>query len=346
MTGQRPPDSREWNDLVEQARHVDMLRLVERYGVKLSRVGHEYVGPCPVCGTGTDRFSIKPNGRLFNCRVCARGGKGAIDLLMFLAGVDFATAVRELTGTLSGELRVKSPQAEARDKQLQQERVEYESAQHEKAKKLWRSRQPIAGSLVETYLHARGYHGPIPPTLGFLPASEKYPPAMVAAFALPRESIGDEPIEPGTLAAPRSAQVSAVHITALLPNGSDRLRGKGGKKIIGRPLNRPIVLSAISDGLSLAITEGIEDALAYTAAGYSAWAAGSGVHLVPLALSIPDYVTMLIIEQHADENGVGERETEKLVQILRERERKRLEKMRKQGVRPERAMEIIVRRAT
>jgi hypothetical protein len=338
MTGQRPSDSREWNDLVEQARHVDMVRLVERYGVKLRKVGPEYVGPCPVCGTGTDRFSIKPNDKLFNCRVCARGGKGAIDLVMFLANVDFAHAVRQLISASMGELRAKSSQAEAHDKLRQQAQANYEAEQHATANKHWRRHQPSAGSLVETYLHARGYHFSIPPTIGFLPASEKYPPTMIAAFALPQED------EPGVLSKPRD--VRSVHLTALLPDGSDRLRVNGAKKIIGRPLNQPIALSAISDGLSLAITEGIEDALAYTAVGYSAWAAGSASHLASLALSIPDYVTTLIIEQHADENGVGERETKKLVQILRERERKRLEQMRKQGVRPERAMEIIVRRAT
>jgi hypothetical protein len=316
--------------LVEQARHVDMVRLVERHGGKLEKVGREFVGPCPVCGTGQDRFSIKPSEQLFNCRVCGRGGKGPIDLEMFLSGTDFVTAVKALTGvTLSG-LRAKSAEAEARDKLRQQEQVDYEAAQHKKAKKLWRGRQSAAGSLVESYLHARGYRGEIPPTIGFLPASEKYPPAMIAAFALPRE------IEPNRLAAPRTAQVSAVHVTALLPDGSDRLRTKDAKKIIGRPLNRPIALAAINDGLSLAVTEGIEDALSYAALGYGAWAAGSAPHFPPLALSIPDYVTTIIIEQHSDENGVGKRDTERLVQLLRERK-----------VRPsERLVETIVRRAT
>jgi putative DNA primase/helicase len=336
MTRKRRLDGRDWSDLVEQARCVDMVGLVERHGVKLREVGPEYVGPCPVCGTGDDRFSIRPVAELFNCRVCARGGKGAIDLQMFLTGDDdFVTSVKQLTGTdIPSELRTNTAEAKARDKLRQQEDVAYEVAQHRKATWLWSQRRPPQGTIVETYLHARGYHFPIPPTIGFLPASGDYAPAMIAAFALPQE------YEPGALGKP--CDVRSVHLTPLLPDGSDRLRTKDAKKIIGRPLGRPIAVSAIGDGSSLAISEGIEDALAYAAAGYGSWAAGSAPHLPPLALTIPDYVTTLIIEQHADENGVGERETKKLVQALRERECERRKQKRKLGVRPERAMEIIV----
>jgi CHC2 zinc finger len=335
MSDRRPPDSREWNDLVEQARHVDMVWLVERYGVKLRKVGrfaYEYVGPCPVCGTGTDRFSIKPNGRLFNCRVCARGGKGAIDLLMFLADVDFATAVRELTGTLSGELRVKSPQAEARDKQRQQEQADYEAAQHAKARKLWRGHKPAAGSLVETYLHARGYHFPIPLTIGFLPASEKYPPTMISAFALPNLD------RPGVLGPPRDVQ--SVHLTALLPDGSDRVRAEGAKRIIGRPLARPLVMSVIADDNILCISEGVESALAFAAARYGSWAAGSAPHLPALAQTIPEHIDTVVIEQHDDEAGI--RNTKRLIERLHEREQEKRESEQRQGVRPSRPMKIRI----
>jgi CHC2 zinc finger len=327
-----PPDSREWDALVEQARHIDMLRLVERYGAKLRKVGYEYIGPCPVCGTGTDRFSIKPNGKLFNCRVCARGGKGAIDLLMFLAGVNFATAVRELTGTLSGELRVKSPQAEAHDRQRQQEQANYEAEQHNTARKLWHSALSPAGTLVETYLHARGYHFPIPPTIRFLRASGKYPPTMISAFALPNFD------RPGVLGPPRD--VKSVHLTALLPNGSDRVRTKVAKRIIGRPLARPLVMSAIADDNILCISEGVESALAFAAARYGSWAAGSAPHLPALAQTIPEHIDTIIIEQHDDKAGI--RNTKRLIELLREREQEKRESEHRQGVRPSRPMNIRI----
>jgi hypothetical protein len=38
-----------------------------------------------------------------------------------------------------------------------------------KAQNLWHRRRPIAGTIAEDYLRNRGYRGPIPVTLGFLP---------------------------------------------------------------------------------------------------------------------------------------------------------------------------------
>jgi hypothetical protein len=323
---------REWDALVDQARCVDMVQLVERYGVKLRKVGPEYVGPCPVCGTGTDRFSIRPNDKLFNCRACARGGKGAIDLVMFLADVDFAPAVRQLTSASMGELRAQAAEAKTRDKLQQQAQANYEAEQHAKARKLWNSRSPAAGSLVETYLHARGYHFPIPLTIGFLPASEKYPPTMISAFALPNLD------RPGVLGPPRD--VHSVHLTALLPDGSDRVRTEGAKRIIGRPLARPLVMSVIADDNILCISEGVESALAFAAARYGSWAAGSAPHLPALAQTIPEHIDTIVIEQHDDEAGI--RDTKRLIERLREREQERRESEQRQGVRLSRPMNIRI----
>jgi DNA primase len=109
----------EWNALVEQARACDMLKLAAAHGAKLSRYGHggEYVGGCPVCGTGRDRFSINTKKGVFNCRVCGQGGHGAIDLEMFLGGCEFVEAVKWLTNTtaLNGQHRptARNPEAAA-----------------------------------------------------------------------------------------------------------------------------------------------------------------------------------------------------------------------------------------
>src|SRR5438094_729787 len=81
-------------------------------------------------------------------------------------------------------------------------------------------RQPLSGSIAETYLReARGYRGPLPPTLGFLPTRGEYPPAMIAAFGLP-----DEP-EPGRFTLPER-KIRGVHLTRLAPDGRDRDRGE------------------------------------------------------------------------------------------------------------------------
>ena len=51
-----------------------------------------------------------------------------------------------------------------------------------------------------------------------------------------------------------------------------------------------------------ALCEGIEDALAYRAAGFGAWAAGSSSYIgEELAAQLPSAVETLIIERHPDE---------------------------------------------
>jgi len=318
----------EWDALVEQARARDMLTIAQQHGAKLSKYGAtgEFVGPCPVCGTGRDRFAINIKKKFFNCRICGVGGHDAVNLEIFLGGCDFVEAVKHLTNTesLSGKRLPTAVNAEAAIAH-ERERERDEAEQHETAAWLWSQRAPAAGSPVERYLQARGYVGAIPPTIGYLSARGEHPHVMVAAFALPNE------VKPGELGA--SLTVRAVHLTKLTPDGSDRIREDKGKIIVGRPLGLPIAVSSITDGLSLVITEGIEDALAYNAAGFAAWAAGSAPFIPALAEHIPDYITTVIIEQHTDEQA--QRAVARLQELLRERP------VRK-GERP---VEIVIREA-
>lgn len=58
------PGNREPREWVEQ---------VQRMGIELRRKGSEWVGPCPVCGEGDDRFHVGPKaggGTLVGCRKC------------------------------------------------------------------------------------------------------------------------------------------------------------------------------------------------------------------------------------------------------------------------------------
>jgi hypothetical protein len=297
----------EWFALVEEARASDMLEVAAAHGAKLSKYSTtgEYVGPCLHCG-GDDRFSVNPKKLVFFCRGCDRGGQGPVDLEMFCTGVDFTTAVKTLTRTVA--LDDKNPatkkvdlQFEARRRQREHEAAK--ASQHHKAAYLWGLHLPVAGSPAETYLRARGFTGAIPPTIGYLPAHGANPHAMISAFALPNE------VEPGKLGTP--VAVRSVHLTKLKADGSDRLRDKQAKIIVGSPTGLPIAVSSIADGLSLAITEGIEDALAYASIGLGAWAAGSAPFLLSLASSIPDYITTIIIEQHDDPDKQGEKAVSK-----------------------------------
>jgi hypothetical protein len=178
-----------------------------------------------------------------------------------------------------------------------------------RAQWLWRARQPIEGTVAERYLReARGYRGPLPPTLGFLPSRRVYPPSMIAAFGLACE------LEPGRLAID-DANVRGVHVTRLTPDGGDRT----AKITIGRgSTGSPIVLAPITDGLGLAVVEGIEDGLSiHAATGLGLWAAASGGRLPALADAIPRCVECVSIFGHDD--PAGRRHACELAARLRDR---------------------------
>ena len=78
-------------DRIASARAADIYTEATRRGATLVRVGHEWIGPCPLCG-GRDRFSINVRKQVFNCRVCQVGGD-VIQLVQHLDACDFAKAV-------------------------------------------------------------------------------------------------------------------------------------------------------------------------------------------------------------------------------------------------------------
>jgi Toprim domain len=184
-----------------------------------------------------------------------------------------------------------------------------------KAHWLWRQSRPLVGTIGERYLReARGYGGPLPATLRFLPPSGDYPPAMLAAFGIMPEP------EPGRLDIDRNA-VSAVHITRLARDGSGKAGTERDKIMVGLSAGSPIVLAPPNDGLGLAITEGIEDALsAHVATGLGAWAAGAASFLPALATGIiPPYVECITIL--ADSDPDGERHAAELARRLKQQSR-------------------------
>jgi hypothetical protein len=167
-----------------------------------------------------------------------------------------------------------------------------------KAKWLWSQRKPPNGSIVERYLREkRRITCPLPSTLGFLPPRDEYAPAMIAAFGLAHE------VEPGVIAIADDA-VRGVHITRLLPDGSDRERGDQAKIMVGHSVGSPIVLAPTNDLLGMAITEGIEDALTvHQSTGLGAWAAGAASRLPALADAIPSYVECVTVLVDDDADG-------------------------------------------
>jgi Toprim domain-containing protein len=214
---------------------------------------------------------------------------------------DFATyrcARCDLHGYACDHAAPKPDIAELAKARMEAKRFGFAAAEERrrKARWLWSKRQPPGGTVVETYLRARRYGGPLPEAIGFLPANGGFPPAMIAAFAVP---LNGEP----TL---NTASIEAVHITRLALDGTGKAGTNVDKIMIGTPRGTPIALAPITDGLGLAITEGIENGLSiFEATGLGVWAAGSAPFLPALADTVPTYVEAVSII--ADPDDVGRR---------------------------------------
>lgn len=255
--------------------------------------------PCPLCGPARlcpakqrkpvlHIWRFDPAFATYNCARCGQHGY-----------------VRGNSGRRSNPADVQRARAEADEQQRAWAVKQLKNAQW-----LWsQCRRRLLGSVAEIYLReCRGCLGPFPPTLGYLPPHDEYPPALIAAFGFPTEP------EPGVLRIADDA-VCGVHLTRLLPDGSDRERGDYAKIMIGRSLGSPIVLSPANDSLGLAVTEGIEDGLSvFKATGLGVWVAGSASRMPALADAIPSYVES--VTALVDDDDDGRRDAGELVARL------------------------------
>ena len=277
--------------------------------VQLRRAGREWRGLSPFNKERTPSFFVNDQKGFYHDFSSGKHGD-IFAFVMDTEGLDFRRAVEQIAA-LAGtplprdrNIAVAPPQDDpakaARAETAGREHKHEVAVQLQKARQLWQRSLPAGSTIVETYLHARGYHGPIPATLRYLPASGIYPPALIAAYG-----IATEP-EPGALAIADDAVVG-VHLIKLKPDGNDRLRDDPKCKItIGKDITVPIVLATPNDGLALDIAEGIEDALnAHQATGRGSWAAGGATRLPGLADFIPGYIESVTIL--VDDNEAGRR---------------------------------------
>jgi CHC2 zinc finger/Toprim domain len=292
------------NVLDDLRARVPVSKVVGKY-VKLTRAGPEWKALSPFRKERTPSFFANDQKGFFYD--FGSGEHGDIfEFVMKMEGLDFPEAVKrcaEMVGVVDSKAASPTPFIS---------RGEEQAAQFRKARWLWSQREPIIGSIAETYLRARGYNGPIPETLAFLPASGDYPPALIAAYG-----IATEP-EPGVIAIAENA-VLGVHLIKLKPGGSDRLRDDPKCKFtIGKGFVAPIVLAPPNDLLGMVIAEGIEDALnAHEASGLGAWAAGTATRLPALAGPIPSYIACVTIL--VDDDETGRTNSHKLMARLRDR---------------------------
>jgi putative DNA primase/helicase len=274
---------------IERARNVRLEDEIAHRGIKLRRVGPELIGGCPLCG-GTDRFAIHTKKQIWVCRGCSIGGD-VIKFTQHFDGCDFATAIETLAGDTVRATPQAKPSPARRDNSDDKQRVS-------KAAWLWSRRKPITdGTPPWLYLRKRGYTGPIPETLGYLPARDPHPAVMIGAFG-----VADKP-EPGILAAPKV--VRGVHLTRLTAEGDKAPNADGKSKItLGTCKGAPIAISPPNDLLGMAVTEGVEDALSvYQGTGLGVWAAGAAGFMPALAPAVPDHIEAVTVYAHEDEAG-------------------------------------------
>jgi Toprim domain-containing protein len=254
--------------------------------------------PCPLCGP--DRRSennrrrkvlrvwhIAPGFMTYSCARC--GARG------------YARAQRavHLHQERVAEARVEEQQAAAATS----------AAKRDNARWLWSRRQLIEGTPAEIYLReARGYGGPLPATIGFLPGHGEYPPAMIGAFGLIDER------EPGIISISDEA-VAGIHLTRLAPDGAGKAGTDADKIMIGTPLGSPIVLAMPGDLAGLAIAEGIEDALSvHEATGLGVWVAGAASFMPALAAAVPGWIECVTIL--VDDDSAGRTNADALAERL------------------------------
>jgi hypothetical protein len=255
-----------------------------------------YYAICPECSRKRKQshqllkclgITIDERGVQFGCNHCGWTGGEFYEN----AGTDRHRGVRAPERADPATIEIATAKAKER------QRLEAAESQ-EKVSWLWSQRTPPAGTVVETYLReCRGYRGRLPATLGFVPGRGEYPPAMIAAFGIARET------SPGEIVIDDAA-VTGIHITKLRPDGSDKAGTEADKLTIGIANKSPIILAPPNDLLGLAVAEGIEDALsAHAATGLGAWAAGTAGRLPAVAEFVPDYIESVTIMVDADPNG-------------------------------------------
>jgi DNA primase len=244
--------------------------------VPLKRAGKDMAGCCPFHNERTPSFYVVERKALFYCFGCGAKG-GAIDFRMRFWREDFVEAVKRLAQDAGLALPGEAPLPRKPNPVVQRASAKDDATEGMRdalrARDLWRACVPAAGTLVETYLRARGIAIPVPPTLRFY----QHLPYWIAGAGKddPPVKLGEFP----AMVAPIQAADGAVigtHRTYLARDGSAKLAGVGpsgdslvAKKMTGRSFGGAVRFSPARE--VLAIGEGIETCLTVLQAQPSKW---------------------------------------------------------------------------
>ena len=297
MTG---PSLRVTDDQIAAVRaQAGLVNTISRYGVKLARKGREHVGLCPFHKEKTPSFTVNEGKGFYHCFGCGAHGD-ILDFVMAFAGCSFREAMEDLRGGHAPTSPEDVRRAAERQRHAEAERrrrAEQDAQQRTgDALQIWRRAVPAPGTLVETYLRARGITVPIPPSIRYLAAAMHKPtglilPAMVAGVQGP------------------DGKVKAVHRTFLSRNGATKASVGDPRMSLG-PVAGGAVRLARANG-RLAISEGIETGLSILqATGVPTWAALSATNMANVIL--PPDIRDVILGPDGDEAGeIGARQAAK-----------------------------------
>ena len=188
--GCAPPTGAPWPN----AGRADLADIAASLGLR--QAGREWVGACPACGDGVDRFRLTGDGKAF-CRVCCPDGRDgdAVRRLRQAAGLDDgrkgATSARGRAGGGQGARKAANgrPGPDTGDSRAPRGQPSGQSdasaARIAVARAIWAAAAPADGTLARRYLSERlawppdGCGPDLPPSVRWLPR-ERAPAAAPA----------------------------------------------------------------------------------------------------------------------------------------------------------------------
>ena len=273
-----------WSDWQDRA---ESLGLRNRSG--------ELSGPCPACG-GTDRFHVRRRGpdALVGCRGCIDGGGRGFGAVLREAFPERGSGRPALTRPESGC----EPRAVETGKPTDAETRAAEDARREDsrrfARRVWMETRPIAGTVAERYLDARGVgHVASVAALRFHPALTH--PTAPGRFPCIVAGIQDV-----------AGHVLGIQRTYLAADGTGKAAVDPVRASLGSLAGGAVRLGEPRDG-RLLVGEGIETTAA--AALILDWSGGAWAALSTSglrAVEIPEHARHVTIAADRDAKGGGQ----------------------------------------
>lgn len=244
----------------------------------MRKAGTGFTGACPNCGYRGFSADDREGKTLVKCHA---GGCSQADVIAALRkqGLWGGSGV-------GGAPRERVARTPATEKVDDAQRTEW-------ARQVWKKTKLAAGTPVETYLRARGYHGQLPRALRFHPNLKHKDgpqghPAMVAAVL-------------------KGSNLVAVHRTYLQPDGGGKAGLSDDKLSLGPIGGGAVYLynGPLPHSGELMVSEGIETGLAaMQATGIPTWAALSAGGIRKLILPPLEFAPKIIIAADHDRAGL------------------------------------------